>query len=69
MEINILFVFIALFMLTSFSITSNEHRKQIPIIIDTDGEVPDFLAILYALKSKEFDVRGVTFNGDGWTHA
>ncbi|CAG8791631.1 14009_t:CDS:2, partial [Gigaspora rosea] len=52
-----------------FSITNNEHQKQIPVIIDTDGEVPDFLAILYALKSKEFDVRGVTFNGDGWTHA
>ncbi|RIB30569.1 Inosine/uridine-preferring nucleoside hydrolase domain-containing protein [Gigaspora rosea] len=67
--INTHFVFITLYMLTSFSITNNEHQKQIPVIIDTDGEVPDFLAILYALKSKEFDVRGVTFNGDGWTHA
>ncbi|CAG8645000.1 25714_t:CDS:2 [Gigaspora rosea] len=34
-----------------------------------NGEVSDFLAILYALKSKEFDVRGITFAGDGWAHA
>ncbi|CAG8771628.1 28363_t:CDS:2 [Gigaspora margarita] len=53
-------------MFISFSIASNEHQKQIPIIIDVDG---DFPAVLYALKSKEFDVRGVTFVGDGWAHA
>ncbi|CAG8656872.1 13847_t:CDS:2, partial [Dentiscutata heterogama] len=40
-----------------------------PVIIDVDGAINDFLAILYALKSKEFDVRGITYQGDGWSHA
>ncbi|CAG8671023.1 15308_t:CDS:2, partial [Acaulospora morrowiae] len=44
-------------------------NSPIPVIIDTDGDSDDFLAILYALKSKEIDVRGVTFQGDGWSHA
>ncbi|CAG8827870.1 18803_t:CDS:1, partial [Gigaspora rosea] len=47
----------------------NEHQKPIPVIIDIDGDGADFLAILYALKSKEFDVHSVTFDGDGWSHA
>ncbi|CAG8568015.1 6497_t:CDS:2, partial [Ambispora gerdemannii] len=33
------------------------------------GDYDDFLAILYALKSKELDVRGVTYQGGGWSHA
>ncbi|RIB30679.1 hypothetical protein C2G38_1533637 [Gigaspora rosea] len=69
MGINIHFVFIVLFMFTNFSIASNEHQKPIPVIIDIDGDGADFLAILYALKSKEFDVHSVTFDGDGWSHA
>ncbi|CAG8794274.1 18984_t:CDS:2, partial [Dentiscutata erythropus] len=50
-------------MFTDFSIAKN------PVIIDVDGATDDFLAILYALKSKEFDVRGITYQGDGWSHA
>ncbi|CAG8447669.1 4605_t:CDS:2 [Ambispora leptoticha] len=41
----------------------------IPVIIDTDGDNDDFFAILYALKSKNLDVRGVTYHGNGWSHA
>ncbi|CAG8494453.1 15625_t:CDS:2, partial [Cetraspora pellucida] len=33
------------------------------------GDTDDFLAVLYALKSKELDVRGITCQGDGWSHA
>ncbi|RIA90076.1 Inosine/uridine-preferring nucleoside hydrolase domain-containing protein [Glomus cerebriforme] len=51
-------------------IASHEHQKPpLPVIIDTDGYIDDFLAILYALKSRELDVRGVTYLGDGWSHA
>ncbi|CAG8745147.1 15511_t:CDS:2 [Dentiscutata erythropus] len=62
MEINIYFVFIVLFMLADFSIASDKHQKPFPVIIDVDGGCDDFLAILYALKSKELDVRGITYN-------
>ncbi|CAG8752190.1 1090_t:CDS:2, partial [Cetraspora pellucida] len=44
-------------------------KKRIPVILDVDGDTDDFLAILYALKSKELDVRGITYQGDGWSHA
>ncbi|RIA90067.1 Inosine/uridine-preferring nucleoside hydrolase domain-containing protein [Glomus cerebriforme] len=51
-------------------ISSHDHQKPpLPVIIDTDGDTDDFLAILYALKSRELDVRGVTYQGDGWSHA
>ncbi|CAG8687248.1 7477_t:CDS:2, partial [Dentiscutata heterogama] len=47
----------------------DKHQKQFPVIIDVDGGNDDFLAILYVLKSKELDVRGITYNGDGFSHA
>ncbi|CAG8716886.1 18379_t:CDS:2 [Dentiscutata erythropus] len=62
MEINIYIVFIVLFMLADFLIASDNHLKPFPVIIDVDGGSDDFLAIFYALKSKELDVRGITYN-------
>ncbi|CAG8490363.1 27708_t:CDS:2 [Dentiscutata erythropus] len=70
MKINIHLVFIVLFMFNGFSIANYKHKKPLPVIIDVDGDFDDFLAILYALKSKEeLDVRGITYQGDGWSNA
>lgn len=30
------------------------------VIIDTDGGTDDFVAILYAILSKKFDIKGIT---------
>ncbi|CAG8610941.1 3642_t:CDS:2 [Ambispora leptoticha] len=71
MKIIIPFAFAVLGIFTSSIIAdgNNDKNSRIPVIIDTDGDSDDFLAILYALKSKELDVRGVTYQGDGWSHA
>ncbi|CAG8498940.1 571_t:CDS:2 [Ambispora gerdemannii] len=68
MKIIILFAVLVTF---TSSVIANfiQQRPPIPVIIDTDGDFDDFLAVLYALKSKEIDVRGVTYQGDGWSHA
>ncbi|CAG8849843.1 23338_t:CDS:1, partial [Racocetra persica] len=44
-------------MFTGFSIANDKHQKPLPVIIDIDGAADDFFAVLYALKSKELDVR------------
>ncbi|CAH1764684.1 20005_t:CDS:2 [Entrophospora sp. SA101] len=74
MKNNILFAFTVLAIFVSLVIGSNQFqfklsKPSIPIIIDTDGDTDDFFAILYALKSKELDVRGITYQGGGWSHA
>ncbi|CAG8759478.1 21015_t:CDS:2 [Gigaspora margarita] len=66
MEIKIYLVFIAFFMLT---VANVKCEKPLPVIIDVDGDFDDFIAIIYALKSKELDVRGITYQGDGWSNA
>lgn len=74
MKNSILSAFTILAIFVNLAIASNQFRLKftepsIPIIIDTDGDSDDFLAIVYALKSKELDVRGITYQGSGWSHA
>ena len=58
------------FLLTIFtSLVIANHQHELPVIIDTDGAIDDIMAIIYALKSKELDVRGITHQGDGFSHA
>ena len=48
---------------------SSVFATRIPVIFSSDGDPDDFAAVLYALNSKELDVRGFTYQGTGFSHA
>ncbi|MFK5855157.1 MAG: nucleoside hydrolase [Bacteroidota bacterium] len=65
----ILIVFIPVFLFNSCKkdpIPDNENK--ISVIIDTDADVDDAMAILYLLQHPEISVDGITISGTGMSH-
>lgn len=48
--------------------TAQTDLSPIPIIIDTDMAIEDWIAILYAVQRADLNVRAVTVSGNGETH-
>ncbi len=48
----------------------NQHQQKgpLPIIIDTDADLGDLMAITYLVKNPMIDVRAITTVGTGMTH-
>jgi inosine-uridine nucleoside N-ribohydrolase len=44
-------------------------NSQIPVIFSSDHDIDDHIAVIYALHSEELDVRGITYQGTGFSHA
>ena len=63
-------IFGALLLLLAHSLHTVEGSevRPIPIIIDTDADTDDMLAILYLLRSPLVEVRAITTSGGGLAH-
>lgn len=64
---KILLIFITLFSLNSFAEAKSEFDLSHPLtlIIDTDCDVDDMMAILYLLNTPRVDIDAITTVGDG----
>ncbi|MCB1106990.1 MAG: nucleoside hydrolase [Chlamydiia bacterium] len=60
--IALLFMFVCSFQLEGKSVDPS-HPKL--LIVDTDADIDDMLAILYLLKSPKVDIKAITTMGDG----
>ena len=47
--------------------TPQPKRKRIPIIVDTDMDIDDMMALIVLLNNPDIEIKGITVLSDGWS--
>jgi len=47
--------------------TTQPKRKRIPIIVDTDMDIDDMMALIVLLNNPDIEIKGITVLSDGWS--